>query len=198
MRANSAAVKRPNPATSSFGGVVHGAATVSVSRPAPPARTRTTRHCLDAMSMAASTIDGIPRPLGRRVHGPSPSSRTASAAAVSDHPVDVGRRDAGVMEGAQPRLQRDRRGVVAGQPACLGGVVDADDGDVVERMTHRGQDVTPAPLIAAGIAAPCRWPSRGVRRRRPPNAGPCSWPCVSRHHAMMDGSSTSAPLRGMT
>ena len=86
IRANSAAVKSPNPATSSLGGVVHGAATAWVSTPAPPARATTTRHCPDATSMAASAIVGIPRPLGRRVQGPRPSSKTASAAAAPTTP----------------------------------------------------------------------------------------------------------------
>ena len=177
IRANSAAVKSPNPATSSLGGVVQGAATVSVSSPAPPARTRTTRHCPEVISVAASTIVGIPRPLGRRTQGPRPSSSTASAAAAPTTPSTSHGVDAGVVEGAEGRLERDRRRVVTGQPTRLSGVVDADDGDVAERMAHRRQDVTPARWSGAGSAAPCRWPSAGARRPGRPNAAPCSWPC---------------------
>ena len=74
----------------------------------------------------------------------------------TDHAVDVGHGDTGVVEGTQGRLERDRRRIVAGQPTCLDGVVDADDGDVAERMAHRRQDVMPRRWGGAGSAAPCR------------------------------------------
>ena len=88
---------------------------------------------------------------------PEPELEDGVGGGLAYHAVDLAGVDPGVGESTERRLERNGRGVVSRETACLVRVKDADDSDVAERMCHRGQDVT-RPAGAGGSAAPCHWP----------------------------------------
>ena len=109
-----------------------------LQQPAPPARATATRLWPVVTSAAASRMAAMPRALGRRMLGPRPSSRMASADAA---PTTASTSAVAMPASASaPRAASraiEAESCSAGQPPRLRGVVDPDDGDVTEGMAHR-------------------------------------------------------------
>ena len=159
IRANSAAVKSPNPATSSFGGVVQGAG----HRVLQHARAAGQDECDAALARRHQRrgVDdgGNAQATGSTDAGSEAQFEDGIGGGGPDHAVDVAGGDAGIGQRAQRGLERNRRRIVpAGQSPGLRRVVDPDDGDVTEGMCSSRTEQAMRSAGAGGIAAPCRSP----------------------------------------